>query len=127
MGGWDDPQKFKAVFTGYRIGGQGSYQFLHTLRDVIYVYIFGERIGSAEMTGVAFMDTCISDRIATGLDDLMGYYEANRISTTGTPVLISFGINTAIEGFVCGVNFQLVDAQSGLGQFVMPIHFPPRR
>lgn len=55
---WDGPVTMKAIVTSLSIRFRGQQQFLHTLRDFIYVYSFGEGMGEARMSGLAFADTC---------------------------------------------------------------------
>lgn len=123
LDGWGAGPGFKCVVTGFRLGGQGGYQFLHTLREVIYVYVFGERIGQLGITGVAFMGSCSGG--GTGLDNFFKYYNERRLSRTGGPVRISLG-TVPIQGLITSFDFQLVDAQYGLGQFSLQMAYPPQ-
>lgn len=124
MDQWGPGPTFNAVITGFQLGGRGGYQFMHTLRDVIYVYVFGERIGQLGIQGVAFMDGCLGDR--EGLHNVFEFYNSQRLSTTGKPVMISLGGDVAIKGLLTGFDFQLVDAQFGLGQFTLQLAYPPK-
>lgn len=129
--GWNSlngvPKIFKTALTGYSFGGTGGYQFLHTLRDVIYIYVFGERIGQLQLTGVAFMGLCSQPQDTSGLDDLYNFYNENRLSVSGIPVNVTFGIQTSVQAFLIGFNLGIVDSQSGLAQFTLMMTYPPQK
>ena len=123
--GMESSKALKAAITGYRLGSQGGYQFLHTLRDVIYVYSFGERIGQMSLQGVAFMGVCGGDS-KTGLDNLFDYYNENRLNRRGTHIAINLGHLTALQGFLIGFDFVNQDPVMGLGQFTFQLAYPPK-
>lgn len=125
--GWNADRTFKAALCAYRFGGQGAHQYLHTLRDVIYVYTFGERVGQVELSGFAFQGLCGQDKTTTGIDDIKDFYDNNRLSSRGTPILISLGITTALQAFLVGFGVGIADPQSGLAQFTLSLTYPPKQ
>lgn len=126
---------FKAVMTGFAINQQGNFQFMHTLRDFIYVYSFGERIGELVINGIAFAGICTPGNencaagvnSSTGFDNVFSYYDRNRLSMIGRPLKINFGQFTVLYGFLTNFNFQMQDPQMGLGQFSLRFMYVPRR
>lgn len=124
----------KAVLTGFDYDARSGLGVTHTLRDRIYVYAFGERMGDATVTGVAFAGTCHGGatagpnggRLWTGFDGVHAYYERARVSTQGAPVRLVFGPDTTLAGFMDGFRFQLEDPQTGTGSFAFRFKVLPR-
>lgn len=120
-------KRFKAALTGYRMAGMGGYQFLHSLKDVIYVYVFGERMGEVQISGVAFQGLCGLALDSTGLDDIYNFYNENRLSQSGIPISITLGIQTTISAFLIGFEIGTNDPQTGLSPFTLTLRYPPQK
>lgn len=117
----------KAVLTGFKFGGRSGLGVRHTLRDRIYVYVFGERAAPVEVSGVGFAGVCNSTVAgSTGFDGLHAYYERVRASSSGVPVRLVLGPRTTLRGFMHGFDFNLEDPQSGLGSFQFQFVAMPR-
>lgn len=120
----------KAILTGFDVRNMSGLGVTHSLRDRIYVYVFGERMGEATVSGLAFAGTCAGNpsvgRPWTGFDAVHAYYERARVSTQGAPVRLVFGPDTTLFGFMQGFQFQLVDAENGLGSFAFQFRTIPR-
>lgn len=116
----------KAVMTGFQIGARSGLGVTHTLRDRIYVYVFGERMGEVTINGFAFAGVCNSTTRFTGFDGVFAYYERCRASTNGAPVRLILGPNTVLYGFMYEFGFQLEDPQTGLGSFSFKFKVLPR-
>lgn len=56
--GGDGAQAFDGIVTGMSLNLAGNYQFMHTLKDLIYVYAFGDRIGDLTISGLGFLNPC---------------------------------------------------------------------
>ncbi len=117
---------FKAIITAVSVSNQGGYQFIHSLRDYIYVYIFGERIGELTVSGVTFMGSCDSSTGGgdSGIEAVLQYYEEMRATKRLKPVDVQIGI-TLFKGFLLSARADITDASTGLGQFAFKFHFPP--
>lgn len=48
----------KAIVTSIGVQNQGGFQFMHALREFIYVYVFTERVGEIIVNGLAFPASC---------------------------------------------------------------------
>ena len=103
----DDFPDGGAIITAAQISQGGNFQFLHTVQDFIYVYIFGDRIGQLTVEGIAFLSQCDSDN--NGFEETLQYYNRNRIAIRGEPVRVGFG-NIAFEAFLMQGNFEIRDA-----------------
>lgn len=117
MGTWaSSGYNVAAVISGVSANTHGNYQFLLTLRNYIYVYVFGEKMGDIIVSGIAGFP-CDSWSLGThGLTDQIGYYNNFRLGSTGTPVAISFA-GWATWGFLVGGQFQYMNPKSRLAQF----------
>ena len=94
-----------------------SVQFMTTLRRVIYVYSFGERMGTVEISGVAFYNLCSSPGgKGNGLTGVMNFYRLNSVSTRAYPLSITLS-GTGVSGFVRSIRTTFTDAQHGLVGF----------
>ena len=116
----------KAVLTGFDLAGKSGLGVSHSLQDKIHVYVFGERMGQAAVSGVAFAGFCQGDPRYTGLDAVYDYYERVRVSTQGLVVRLVFGPATVLYGFLSDFNFKLADPESGMGTFGFGFQTAPR-
>lgn len=112
MEGWGGYNKFKSIITGFRLQSQGNIQIMHTLRDFVYLYSFGERIGNIVINGFAFTGQCRSlNNVLSGFEYAHGYYLLNRASSRPTPVAIVLGAMTAFYGFLTEFSAEMSDAE----------------
>lgn len=116
----------RAILTGFRYAGRSGLGVTHTLRDRLYVYIYGERMGQALVSGIAFGGVCSQEGRWTGFDAVYAYYERVRSSSNGIPVKLVFGPETALAGFMTELDFGLEDPQTGVGSFSFKFHALPR-
>lgn len=91
-------------------------QFMKALRGLIYVYSFGERVGTVDINGVAFITLCGGQR--SGLVGLMSFYAGNSISVRGFPLTISMA-GVGVTGFVRAIRTTFSDTQLGIVGFTM--------
>jgi len=128
MTGWGGFSFFKALITEAAVQRSGRYQFLYTLRDFIYVYIFGEALGEINISGVAFSNVCPDQStvtgVKTGFEYVLSYYEQYRLSRTGAPVIITIG-TTSFQAFLTNIALTAQDPQTQLSSFKMRFLFPP--
>ena len=138
--GWAGYVPMKSIITGFSVETRGGVQFMHTLRDFIYIYIFGERMAPLTIQGASFahvcerMDETIYNSLGQttflpnyhGLEYEMGYYNAYRVTSTGAPVTIVLGISTVLYGFLTGNSVQLQDADHQLATFTLQFQALPQ-
>jgi len=114
MGGWTSGISAQnAVISGVSASTQGNYQFLLTLRNYTYVYVFGEQMGDVIVSGVAAMEC---GEIVHGLTNAIAYYNNYRLGATGAVVALSFA-GYATHAFLVGGTFQFMDPKSQLAKF----------
>jgi len=126
--GWQGYNGFKAVITGVNLETENGTQFLHTLRDFIYVYTFGERVGQMTIQGVTFAVACGDDAGEAsyhGLEYAYAYYLRARASELTRPVTVTLGGDTTFFAFVVGMRADLDDTESTMGRFSLVLKTVP--
>lgn len=130
--------RVRGVVTAVGLSQQGNFQFLHTLRNFVYVYVFGERIADLTLSGVMFLNPCQGGAAAaaaggaaaalaggdTGWKRVYDFYNQYRISKNPTPVVVTVG-GVTVEAFLVGMNMQAQDPANMLGQFSMSLKYLP--
>ncbi len=124
LAGWKGAPVMKSMLTGMGMAAQGNFQFLHTLRNFIYVYVFGDRIGDITVNGLGFATGCDGDTVS-GLEHTWDYYQKNRVAALGSPVALAVGTRMSFNGFLTGFTANFSDTQSGLTQFGLRFHYIP--
>lgn len=112
----------RAIITQSSIVEQGNFQFLHTLNETIYAYVFGDRIGELRVSGICFAYPCNNN--VSGMKQVIDNYRENRIAKKGGPVGVSFG-EMSYKGFLVGMNLDIVDAERNLGQWTLSFNTFP--
>jgi hypothetical protein len=78
LAGFGDAPTSRSIITQLSIRRGANVQYVHTLQDLIYVYSFGERIGSITAAGISFVGMCDGGG-KTGIEYVLDWYEQNRI------------------------------------------------
>lgn len=112
----------RAIITQAGIVENGNYQFLHTLNETIYAYVFGDRIGELRIAGMSFAHPC--DGQPSGMKQIIDNYRTNRIANRGGPVQVSFG-ETDYKGFLVGMTIDITDPERNLGQWAYRLNTFP--
>jgi hypothetical protein len=125
MDGWAGGAMMKAVITQLGLQSQGNYQFLHTLKNFIYVYVFGERIADLMVGGLSFPERCPGGGGPTGFELVYQYYLEKRISTLGAPITVAIGTSLSFSAWLVAHSGNLIDPQNGMCQFQLAFKFFP--
>lgn len=132
---WVGFEGMNALITSISAAPRGNYQFQHTLKNFIYVYVFGERISPLQIGGVIFvgeaLETCAGQPHRSGFELVYDYYDLNRLSKTGEPVqlIIGGGVDgqpLVLEGFLTDGQLSISDPSTGIGQFTLQFQVFPR-
>jgi hypothetical protein len=130
MQGWD--RRERAIITQAGVVQNGNFQFLHTINDQIFVYVFGDRISELHVSGVSFGtyvgagDSCAPS--SPGTLDVFPFYRENRIANRAEPLLVRIGQGGVFRAFLTGTSFEVTDPELQLGQFSYRFHsFPTRQ
>lgn len=103
----------KSIITQAAISHNDNYQFLHTLADTVYVYVFGSRVGELVVGGMAFAQGCFG---GDGPSEVMQWYQSNRISQRPSMIQVVFG-QIVFNALLTGLNVQLTDAENIISQW----------
>ena len=77
-------------------------QFSMSLDGSIYIYVFGDHMGTIKLSGITFDRLCEGGG-KTGLALVLDYYKQNRASQRPTPIQVNVADQT-IQGFLTGVS-----------------------
>lgn len=113
-----------AIITQAGVVRSGNYQFLHTLDDTVFVYVFGRRIGELRVSGVGFSANC--DGQQAGSDQVIDWFENNQLSASGRPVIVGLG-GRRFRGFLTGMQLDVVDAETQLSQWSLRFNTFPAK
>ena len=122
--GWRGFFGFKSIITQVQVEQQGGVQFVHTLRDFIYIYVFGERIGRMQIQGLSFWDRC-DGGFYHGIEWVNAYYLANRTSNRASPVTVVVGLGTPFFGFLVGFAMNYSKPEEQIAEFVLDFRIIP--
>lgn len=93
-------------------GQMAGVQYMQTLKRSIYVYVFGERMGTVTVSGVVLWNPCEGSPGA-GLQNVLNYYRSYTVSQRSTPISVTIGATQAIRGYLDGVQTTFQSAESG--------------
>ncbi len=116
----------RSIITRMTISQEANVQFLHTLGTHIYIYVFGDRIGSIGLSGLSFSGDCDIPGLnqSHGGELMLAWYKQFRVSRRRSPVRVMVG-NTPIDGFVTGFNEDIVDPMTNLIQWSVTLRSLP--
>jgi hypothetical protein len=141
LAGWGGYVPMKSIINGFQVRTQSGVQFMQSLSDFIYIYVFGERMAPVTISGVSFANVCErQDEAFTdpntgetvfspnyhGLEYVMSYYNAFRVSTTGAPVTIVLGLSTVLFGFLTDASIALSDVDTQMATFSLEFKAVPQ-
>ena len=115
------------IVTGIGYDQSVNIQFMPTLRKLVYVYAFGDRMGQISISGIAFDTTCTNNGSGgIGIDRLMRYYDKNRAVNEGRVVTVSIG-SSAIRGFLINMSLRTISTEFKTTGFTMNLATLPRK
>ncbi len=107
----------RSIVTRMTVSQQVNVQFLHTLGSLIYIYVFGDRMGQISLSGLSFnCGACNPFDTAMGAEKMLTWYNDNRASKRKKPVRVTIG-RTVLEGFVVGATEDVIDPSLNLVQW----------
>lgn len=128
IAGWGMRQR--AILTSAGVVQNGNFQFLHTVNDQIFVYVFGDRISELRVSGISFGTYVGENPLAcypsqAGTMDVFPFYRQKRIAVKAEPLLVRIGERGMFRAFLTGMNFEVTDPETMLGQFSYSFHSFP--
>ena len=125
----------KSLITRVMVSQAGNFQFLHTIGNDVYVYVFGDRVGELVISGLSVPSRCLCpgnggvDSDDHGFNKIMEWYNNNRVANRQTPITIVLGTGptSPISGFVVGLEGDVVDPSMLLMQYNLHIATIPKK
>ena len=120
----DDPLSFdvhRSIITRVTCAQQVNLQFLHTMGRLVYVYVFGDRMGQVGLSGLSFAGECPGPAPEHGVMAVYDWYRRNKASRRAEPVRINIGMRDNLDGFVTGFSFDVVDPGTQMVQWNMTL------
>jgi hypothetical protein len=128
-------ESVKVPVTGFALEQQGNYQFLHTLNNFTYCYIFGDRIGELTISGMGFAQnatngagggadawSCGADSNIGSLCNLFGWYQDNRVSASSSKTMaitLNGGACGSFWAFLTGMRMEMPRAEILIAQWTL--------
>jgi hypothetical protein len=131
VAGFGDAQASRSIITQLSVRRGANAQFVHSLQDLIYVYSFGERIGTITAAGLSFVGMCDGGVGKTGIEYVLDYYEANRLGgDNGGPLRLLIGGaggSGTFRGYLTGLAVDVAKPDLRLANFALQFQTLPQR
>ena len=105
----------KTIITKIGLSLAGNYQFLHTLGNDVYVYVFGDRMGQISLHCLSFAGKCNGNDSVHGFQHLFDWYQSNRIANSKELVTVTIN-NVVFSGFLIGSSPEMSDPETRITQ-----------
>ena len=116
----------KSIITRVTVAQQGNFQFLHTIGNDVYIYVFGDRIGQASISGLSMAADCAGGGGGHGFEKVAEWYGENRLAQKKAPITVTIG-RTPVEGFVTGFTSDLIDPSTRIMQYTIQLVVLPEK
>lgn len=127
-GGSTSVDQIGGIITSFSATGDTNTQFMQTLRDVIYLTVFGDKIGSLSISGYLFLSdpiTCGPAKTGgTAIKSFYDFFYKKYVVAERNPLTIAIG-SKILKGFLLSFQVQVTDPQVMLGQFSMQMALLP--
>jgi hypothetical protein len=119
----------RSIITRITMAMSGNFQFLHTIGNDVYVYAFGDRVGQVTISGLSMTASCDNEDSDKqhGIEKVYEWYTKNRVAKRKSPIEITIGQNTALQGFVIGLSGDAVDPQTRIMQYGLQLAVLPEK
>jgi len=126
----------KTIITRIGLSAAGNFQFLHTVGNDVYVYVFGDRMGQIVLHGLSFAQACPqavrgaqnTQQAFIGAQDskhgfqlLYEWYKRNRIAARKLPITATIGLDSSFEGFLTALSGDVQDPLHRTIQFQLTL------
>lgn len=117
-----------SIITRVGVSAAGNFQFLHTIGNDVYLYVFGDRMGDITLHGLSFAGgTCGKggEQQQHGFEALFSWYTKNRIAVQKEPAKVTIGRDTTFTGFIIGITADAADPKTRMIQFQLTLSLLP--
>jgi len=125
-------QTHKAIVTSWSFNENVNVQFTHTMGNDIYLNVFGNRMGTFTVNGIAFHSTSKRggekcDTNPHGIIKIIEWYRKHRISDPNAGrIKMTIGGSDTIDGFLIGASYRANDPVNWTVEYSMQIAAVPR-
>lgn len=122
------PTVLRGIVTGVSLAQDTNVQFMHSLRDTIYINVFGNKIGQMSISGILFMgDVCpLGYNVGGPIDQAYNFYIQNNVVNRAKALPINLGTKLTFKAFLLSFQCQVMDPQTSMGQFTMNLAVVPK-
>ena len=125
--------EISGIITAFSLTGESNVQFMHTLRDMIYISVFGDKIGSMSISGLLFLNSPAvcgpagggTGTAAGGVRPFMAKFYEIYVVNNVNPLKIALG-DVTVTAFLTAFQVQMADPQFSLAQFTMQLAALPK-
>lgn len=120
----------RSIITRVALNQQCNFQMTHTMGNEIYVYVFGDRVGHLQISGLSMAHDCDGGgqnvrQANHGFELVLDWYRRYRLTSRRSPVQLTIGSATTFQAFVAGVTGDVVDPGSRLMQYDLQLVLLP--
>lgn len=120
-------QPNRSIVTGVGISRQANPQFSSAIGGDLHVYVFGDRIGEMQVSGLSFLSSCeTSENGDNGFSLIQQWYETNKMSAKSEPLRLVIG-NVPLRAFVRTFRIGNADPKTAIVQFDIGLSLLPKR
>lgn len=113
-----------AIIVAPMVNQMVNIQFQTSLREAVYAYVFGDRMGAVNLQGLAFAQSC--DGGDSGLKELFDYYNDYRASQRTEVVTVTIA-DEAFSGFLTAMTLTPKSPEHMISAFTLQIHNLPKK
>ena len=116
----------KGIVSGISWQDGVNVQFTHTMGDDIYMNVFGNRMGTMTIKGIAFSAYECKDTDEHGVIEYIDWYKDNRVSKKLAAIVVTVGGKEAIDGYLIGASYNTDDTEHWLVNYQLQVATVPR-
>lgn len=123
-----DYESLYAIISANQLKFAANHQVMDTIGGDVYLTSFGEAMTPVSFSGAVFSQICEETPYSTGPERLMRWWQQRNLSRRREPVVITYGFDTAIRGFIVSLDIAAQNARDRLWTFnlvMLKIPFRP--
>ena len=135
--GWPGTEAMRALLTTVDFSESSRQRFQSTLDSDIYMYVFGDNMGSMSLTGMAFLDVCTDTPVdgptgtfapqwdEHGMSRVLRFYRESKVSSVPAQMELTFQPGISLQAYMTGLRGQMINTEQQLFQFVLSFALIP--
>jgi hypothetical protein len=113
-----------AIIVAPAVNQKVNAQFQTSLKESVYVYVFGDQMGNIALSGLAFASRCEDDE--NGIKELFEYYDEYRAAVRKEVVTVTIA-DKAFSGFLISMDVRPQDPEHMISAFNLAIAVLPEK